>query len=33
LLKADLDLKGNSAHPPRVVLEALFAELAQPRKD
>jgi DNA polymerase-3 subunit delta len=33
LLKADLDLKGNSALPPRAILESLFTELAQPRRD
>ena len=31
LLRADLDLKGGSALPPRFVLEKLFVELARPR--
>jgi DNA polymerase-3 subunit delta len=33
LLQADLDLKGASPLPPRVVLERLIVELASPRKD
>jgi DNA polymerase-3 subunit delta len=33
LLKADLDLKGNSPLDPRVVLEELLIRLAVPRKD
>lgn len=33
LLKADLDLKGFSTLPPRVVLERLLVELARPRAD
>ncbi|CAN5908410.1 DNA polymerase III subunit delta [soil metagenome] len=33
LLKADLDLKGASTLPPRVILERLLVELASPRKD
>ena len=33
LLRADLDLKGDSALEPRVVLEALLLELARPRSD
>lgn len=33
LLKADMDLKGDSALAPRVVLESLLLELARPRKD
>lgn len=33
LLQADLDLKGASTLPPRVVLERLLVELASPRKD
>jgi DNA polymerase-3 subunit delta len=33
LLRADLDLKGSSALPPRVVLERLIMELARPRRD
>lgn len=33
LLQADLDLKGSSMLPPRVVLERLVVELASPRKD
>ena len=33
LLQADLDMKGASALPPRVVLERLVVELAAPRQD
>jgi DNA polymerase-3 subunit delta len=33
LLQADLDLKGSSTLPPRVILERLLLELARPRKD
>ncbi len=33
LLRADLDMKGSSQLPPRVVLERLIVELASPRKD
>ena len=33
LLQADLDLKGSSSLPPRVVLEKLIVELARPRRD
>lgn len=33
LLKADLDLKGNSALDPRAVLERFLVELALPRED
>ncbi len=33
LLQADLDLKGSSTLPPRVVLERLVVELASPRQD
>ena len=33
LLKADLDLKGSSQLPDRVVLERLIVELARPRED
>lgn len=33
LLQADLDLKGGSQLPPRVVLEILLARLAGPRRD
>lgn len=33
LLKADLDLKGASMLPPRVVLERLLVELSRPRRD
>jgi len=33
LLKAELDLKGASQLPPRTVLERLFTEFAQPRRD
>lgn len=33
LLQADLDLKGYSTLPPRVVLERLLLDLAQPRRD
>lgn len=33
LLKADLDLKGFSQLPPRIVLERLLVSLAQPRRD
>ena len=33
LLETDLDLKGNSPLPPRVVIERLIVELAQPRRD
>jgi DNA polymerase III subunit delta len=33
LLKADLDLKGNSALDPRVILEELLIQLALPRTD
>ncbi len=33
LLAADLDLKGNSMLPPRVILENLMLELARPRRD
>ncbi|MGC8640993.1 MAG: DNA polymerase III subunit delta [Isosphaeraceae bacterium] len=33
LLKADLDLKGNSALDPRIILEELLIQLALPRTD
>lgn len=33
LLQADLDLKGSSSLPPRVVLERLLVRLARPRED
>jgi DNA polymerase-3 subunit delta len=33
LLRADLDLKGGSQLPPRVVLERLVVDLARPRRD
>jgi DNA polymerase-3 subunit delta len=33
LLKADLDIKGGSLLDPRVVLETLLVQLAQPRRD
>ena len=33
LLKADLDLKGNSQLDPRAVLERLFVDLSAPRRD
>lgn len=33
LLQADLDLKGSSMLPPRVVIEKLLVELASPRQD
>lgn len=33
LLQADLDLKGSSQLPPRIVIERLFLELAMPRRD
>ncbi len=33
LLQADLDLKGNSTLPPRVILERLLFDLARPRRD
>ena len=33
LLQADLDLKGDSQLPPRVVLERLVVQLARPRQD
>lgn len=33
LLKSDLDLKGASTLPPRVILERLFVQLALPRED
>ena len=33
LLATDLDLKGNSPLPPRVILERLIVELARPRRD
>ena len=33
LLQADLDLKGGSILPPRVILERLLVELARPRQD
>ncbi len=33
LLQADLDLKGSSQLPPRVVMERLLIELGRPRKD
>jgi DNA polymerase-3 subunit delta len=33
LLQADLDLKGSSSLPPRVVIEKLLTELARPRQD
>jgi DNA polymerase III subunit delta len=33
LLQAELDLKGASQLPPRVILERLFAEFARPRRD
>jgi DNA polymerase-3 subunit delta len=33
LLQADLDLKGDSQLPPRVILERLLVELARPRQD
>ncbi|MCA1686637.1 MAG: DNA polymerase III subunit delta [Planctomycetia bacterium] len=33
LLQADLDLKGSSTLPPRVVLERLVVDLACPRRD
>lgn len=33
LLQADLDLKGGSTLPPRVVFEKLLTELARPRQD
>lgn len=33
LLDADLDLKGNSSLPPRVILERLMLELARSRRD
>jgi DNA polymerase-3 subunit delta len=33
LLQADLDLKGASVLPARVVLEKLFVTLASPRRD
>lgn len=33
LLKADLDLKGNSSMSPRAVFERLLVELARPRRD
>jgi DNA polymerase III subunit delta len=33
LLQADLDLKGDSQLPPRVILERLLVQLARPRQD
>lgn len=33
LLQADLDLKGDSPLPPRVILERLIVQLARPRRD
>ncbi len=33
LLQADLDLKGDSTLPPRVILERLLVQLARPRQD
>ncbi len=33
LLRADLDMKGDSALPPRVVLETLMVQLARKRRD
>jgi len=33
LLRADLDLKGSSSLPPRVVMERLLIRLARPRED
>lgn len=33
LLKAEMDLKGGSQLPPRTVLERLFTEFSQPRRD
>ena len=33
LLQADLDLKGDSQLPPRVILERLVVQLARPRQD
>ncbi len=33
LLQADLDLKGDSQLPPRVILERLMVQLARPRND
>jgi len=33
LLQADLDLKGSSSLPPRVIIERLLVQLARPRED